>query len=77
MQLASGGKNFGCKRLVKPELVNPRIENNTKERELLQLQEERNLEWQEYTIQEVVHSVVVKAIFAAVDAQYVKELVED
>ena len=38
MQLAAGGNNLDCERLAKPKLLNPRIEDNTKRRELLQLQ---------------------------------------
>ena len=39
MCLAAGDNNINCKRLSKPEFFNPIIKDNTKGREILQLQE--------------------------------------
>ena len=58
----------------KNKLLNPKIEDDTKGRNLIQFQEDHKVDWQEYTFQEVVYTVAVKAIVAAVDAQYVEEL---
>ena len=77
MRSAAGNNNLDCERLKKPELINSRIKDSAQGRELLQFQADQKFEWQEYTFQEVVESVVVKAIVAAVDAQYVEELKED
>ena len=41
------------------------------------MQEYHKVKWQEYTFQEVVDSVAVKAIAAVVNAQYLEELEED
>ena len=60
-----------------PKLLNPKIGKDNKGRELLQFQEDHKVKWQEYTFQEVVDSVVVESINAAVDAQYVEELEDD
>ena len=44
---------------------------------LLQFQEDHRVNYQEYTLQEVVDFVAVETIVAAVDAQYMKDLEED
>ena len=72
MRPATGNINLDCKRLKKPDLINPKIEDITQGRELLQLQAYHKVEWQDYTFQEVVESVAVEAIVASVDAQYVE-----
>ena len=53
------------------------IEDNTKGRKLLHFKEDNKVNRQEYTFQEVVDYVAVKAIVTAIDAQYVEELDED
>ena len=45
MRPASGKNNLDCEQLNKPELINPRIEDITQGRELLQLQSDQNVEW--------------------------------
>ena len=75
--LAAGDNSLDCERLDKPELLNPKIEDGTKGHELLQLQEDQKVEWQYYTFQELVDSMLVKATVAAVDVQYVEDLEED
>ena len=65
------------RRIKRPELLNPKFEDDTKGRELLQLQENHKVHWQEYTFQEVIHAVAIKAIVADVDAQYVEQLEEN
>ena len=77
MRPAAGNNNLDYERLKKPELVNPKIEDSNQVWELLQIQADQKVEWQEYTFQEVVDAVAVEAIFAAVDAQYVEELKEE
>ena len=74
-RLASRDKNLNCKRLAKPELLNPKIEDDTKGHRLLQLKEDQKVECQEYTFQEVVDSVAVESTVAAVETKYVKEMV--
>ena len=54
-----------------------KIEDNTKGRELFQLQEDHKVNWQEYNFQGVIDAVEVKAIVAAFDTQYVEHLEED
>ena len=76
MRPAAGKNNLDCEQLKKTELTNPRIDDRTQGRELLQLQAEQKIERQEYTFQEVVESVAVEAIVVAADAQYVEELKE-
>ena len=44
MRLAAGYNNLDCKWLAKPNLLNPRIEGDTKGRKLLQLQEDQKVE---------------------------------
>ena len=77
MRLASGDKNLDFKRLKNPELFKPIIEDDTKGRKLLQLQENQKFDWQKYTFQEVVESVAVESIVAAINAQCVEDLEED
>ena len=38
MRLTDGDNNFNCKQLANPELLNQKIEDNTKGSEILQLQ---------------------------------------
>ena len=77
MRPSAGNNNLDCKQLKKPEIINPRTEDITQGKYLLQFQEDQQVAWQEYTFQEVVDSVAAKAIVAAVNAQCVKELKED
>ena len=77
MRPADGNSNLECKHIKKPELLNQIIEDITKGREILQFQAEQKIEWQEYTLQEVVDLVSVESTVAAVDAQYIEETKED
>ena len=54
-----------------------KIEDNTKGRELFQLQEDHKVNWQEYNFQGVIDAVEVEAIVAAFYTQYVEHLEED
>ena len=72
MRPAAGGNKLDCKRLKKPELINTIIEYSTQGQELLKFQADQKVEWQEYTFQEGVDLVAVKAIIAAVDTKYVE-----
>ena len=77
IRLAAGDNTPDCERLANPDILKPKIEYNTKWRELLQIQEDQKVQWLEYTFQEMVDSVAVVAIVAAVDTQYVKDLEEE
>ena len=68
MQPAAKSSNLDCKRLKKPDILNPRIEDSTQGRELLQFQAEQKVKWQEYIFQEMVESLTVEAIIAAIEA---------
>ena len=76
LQLPDEDNNLNCKRFVKPDLLNPSIEDDTKGRKRLQLQVDEEVKLKIYSFQEVVNSAAVKAIFADVDTQYVEELEE-
>ena len=67
MCLAAGDQNLDCRRIKNTDFLNPKLEDDTKGRKLLQLQEDHKVNWKEYTIKEVVDSVVVKSIVAAAD----------
>ena len=77
MRLAAGNQDLDCGRIKMPDILNPKIEEDTKGRKILQLQEENKVNWKEYNFQEVVDAVAVEAIVLAVDAQYTEELKED
>ena len=77
MRLASGIQYLECSSIKRPELLIPKIEDDTSGCELLQIQEDHKVYWQGYTFQEVIDSVAVKSIVADVDAQYVEQLEED
>ena len=77
VQPTARNSNIDCERLKKPDFLNPIIEDSTQGREILQFQADQEVEWQDYTFQEVVNVMATKAIVAAVDAQYVKEIKED
>ena len=66
-----------CRRIKRPNILNTKIEDDTKGHNTLQLQEYHKVNWQEYTFQEVVDYLAVEAIITAVDAQYVEDLEED
>ena len=51
MRPASGNNNLDCERLKKTDLINPRIEDITQGIEILQLQADQKVDWQEYTLQ--------------------------
>ena len=77
VRLAARDKTLDCKRLANPDILNPKMDDNKKGRNILQIQEDQRVQWKEYTFQEVVDSMAVEAIAAAVDAQYVNDLEED
>ena len=68
MQPAAKSINIDCKRIKKPDLLNPRIKDSTQGLERLQFQADQKVEWQEYILQEVVKSLAVEAIIAAIEA---------
>ena len=77
IRLATRNQDLDCGRIKNPELLNPKIEDNNKGREIPHFQKDQKVKWQDYTFQEVVDSVAVKAIAAVVNAQYLEELEED
>ena len=77
MRIADGIQDLECGRIKRPKLPNTKIEDDTKGRNLIQIQGEHKVNWQEYTFQEVIDALAFKAIVAAVDAQYVEHLEEN
>ena len=77
MRLAARIQDLKCGHIKWPELLSPRIEDDTKGCELLQVQEDHKVHWQEKIFQEAIDAVAVKAIVAAIDAQYMEQLEED
>ena len=77
MRLAAGSQELDCGRIKRPYLLKLKIEDDTKGSKILQFQEDHKFNRQECTFQELVDAVAVKAIVAAVDAQYVEDLEED
>ena len=45
MHLAAGIQDLECTCIKRPELLNPKIEDNTKGRKLLQIQEDHKVNW--------------------------------
>ena len=74
MRLFTTDDSLNCARLKKPALIHPKIANDTKGQDLVQLQEDQKLRFTEYYFQMVINAVVVKSIVAAVDEQYIDEL---
>ena len=77
MRLVTTDESLDCTYLKKPALIHPIIANDTKGRDLVQLQEDHKLRWTEYHFQMVVDAMAVKAIVVAVNEQYIYELKED
>ena len=77
MRLAARIQDLKCGHIKRPKLLNPKIEENIKGSDLLQIQEDDKVHCQEHTFQEVIDSVAVEAIIAPADAQYVEQLKED
>ena len=77
MCLVTGYANLDCALITTPARINPAITDTTSGCALLQLQEEKKLDWQEFTIQTVINEIGVESIAGAVDNQYLKELSED
>ena len=77
MRYVAGNSNLDYERFKKPELLNLIIKNSPQGRKLLQFKADQKFKCQDYTFQEVVNSVEVEAIVAAIDMQYVKELKEE
>ena len=77
MRLVTGYAALDCARLPLPAHINAQITDATVGRDLLQLQEDHKVVWQEYTFQTVLDTIGFEAIVAAVDDQYVEELSED
>ena len=69
--------SLGCSRIPKLQRINGAIQDTITGRKLLQLQNNQKMEWQDYTLQNVINELGVEAIIAAVDTQYVDELAED
>ena len=77
MRLATTDYSLNCAWLKKTAIIHPNIANDTKGRDLIQLQEDQKLHWTEYHFQMVIGAVAVEAIIAAVDKQYIDELKEE
>ena len=74
MCLAAGIQDLEYGHIKSTELLNPKIEDDTKGCDILQLQEDHKVNCQKYTFQEVIDAVVVKAIVAAIDEQYMEHI---
>ena len=74
MWLAAGIQDLECGHTKRTELLNPKIEDETKGRGILQLQEDHKVNWQEYTFHEVIDAVALKDIVPSVNTQYVEQL---
>ena len=70
-------QDLECNHIKQPELLNSKVEDNTKGCKLLQIQEDHKVNWQEYTFQEVIESVAVEDIITYVNEQCVEQLEED
>ena len=46
IRLATRNQDLDCGRIKNPELLNPKIEDNTKRRKLLQFQEDHKFNWE-------------------------------
>ena len=77
MRLATTDDSLNCAWLKKKAIIHRNIANDTKGRDLIQLQEDQKLHWTEYHFQMVIGAVAVEAIIAAVDKQYIDELKEE
>ena len=77
MLLAVGNQDLEFGRIKNAEILNPKIEDGTKGRELPQFQDYHRVNWQEYTFQQVVDAVAVESIVVDIDVQYVEEIKED
>ena len=77
MTLIANDINLNFSHLPIPACINSAITDTTTGRQLLQLQDDQKLEWQDYTFQKVIDDIGVQAIISAVDAQYVDELAKD
>ena len=49
MRLAAGIQDLKCGHMKRPKLINPKIDDDTKGREILQLQEDHKVNWKDYT----------------------------
>ena len=61
IRIDAGIQDLKCGRIKRLDLLNPKIEDGTKGRELLQLQEDHKVNCQEYNFQEVIDAVAVEA----------------
>ena len=77
MRFVTDNATLDCAHLPQPDLVHPKIKQDTKGRDLLQFQEDQKQKWTEYHFQLIVDAVAVEAITAAVDKQYIDELREE
>ena len=59
MRVATGNATLNFDGIAKPVLVNPKISDTTKGRDLIILQEDKKLRWTEYHLQLIIDSVVV------------------
>ena len=74
MRIADGIQDLECGRIKRPKLPNTKIEDDTKGRNLIQIQGEHKVNWQEYTFHEVIDAVALKDIVPSVNTQYVEQL---
>ena len=77
MRLAARVQYLKCGRIKRPRIINPKIEDDTKGRVLLHIQEDHKIHCQEYTFQEMIDAMAFKAIVEDVDTQYVEQLEKD
>ena len=74
MRVVANNDHLDCRRIDKPELVNPEITKDTKGKDLLKIQEEQLALWASFVYQKVVDQVGVKTIVTNVDEQYINHL---
>ena len=74
MRLVTTDNSLNCARLKKTSPHPPKIANDTKVGDLVQLQEDPKLHLTEYHFQMIINAVAVEAIVAVVDDQYIDEL---
>ena len=76
ISLVTTDDSLECAWVKNPALIHPNIASSIKGWDLIQLQENHKLRWTEYHFQMVIDTVVVQAIVAAVNEQYIDNLKE-
>ena len=74
MRIVAGDSSLNCDALEKPELINPAIMDETKGRDLQQLQEKQIRKWSDYLYQvggEIIVAVVSEKYIKPIYTQYV------